>query len=223
MKKTKKIVALFLAAVMLVCTTVAATVAYLTANTEVVNNTFTVGSVVIDLDELPVDPYGVPSTSETVDNKTVWTPIPADQIDTFEEKVGYAGRVRVNEYKLIPGHNYAKDPTVHVAVGSEECWLFVKVTNEIANIEAATKIVDQMAAKGWTLVDGQTNVYAYNTKVDAREEAKHIVVFEEFTLLDNAAVNGYAGTSITIDAYAVQADGFDSAAAAWAAAPSSWN
>ena len=111
MKKTKKIVALLLAAVMLVCTTVAATVAYLTANTDVVTNTFTVGSVAIDLDETDVTVYGVKET------------------DT---------KVKANTYKLIPGHLYIKDPTVHVKKGSEECWLFIKVSNGIASAEAGS-------------------------------------------------------------------------------------
>ena len=195
MKKTKKIVALVLAAVMLVCTTVAATVAYLTSTTGPVNNTFTVGSVTITLDEAKVTEYG------ELDGNT---------------------RVTENTYKLIPGHNYVKDPTVHVAEGSEECWLFVKVENGIADIEADTKIAAQMTANGWSLVAGETNVFAYADKVDAREEAVDKVVFEEFTLLDDADVEDFESAEITIIAYAVQADGFATAAAAWEKAPANW-
>ena len=32
------------------------------------------------------------------------------------------------DYKMIPGHNIAKDPTVTVEPGSEDCWLFVEIT-----------------------------------------------------------------------------------------------
>ena len=58
MKKQKKVLALVLCAVMLVASSVLATMAYLTAQTDVVKNTFTVGNVVIDLDEAKVDVYG---------------------------------------------------------------------------------------------------------------------------------------------------------------------
>ena len=43
------------------------------------------------------------------------------------ETDGNGNNVTGNEYKLIPGHTYTKDPTVTVKKGSEACWLFVKV------------------------------------------------------------------------------------------------
>lgn len=198
MKKTKKIVALFLAAVMLVCTTVAATVAYLTANTGVVTNTFTVGKVEIDLLETKVDVYG-----------TDVTPNPT---------------VKANEYKLVPGHNYMKDPTVFVKSGSEQSYVFIKVTNGISAIEATTNtIAAQLTANKWKQLEDKdgnevANVYYYETVVDARTSEQKLPVFGEFTLKTDANVAGYATATIKIDAYAVQADGFDTAAAAWDAA-----
>lgn len=222
MKRTKKILVTLLCAVLLVTGTVAVTVAYLTASTEVVKNTFTVGSVAITLDEVQVDPYGTPSTKTGEGENITWTPA-AD-----------APRIKENKYKLIPGHEYTKDPTVHVTKGSEQCWLFVKVENGLASIEADVEadatngieaiddIADQMAANGWSLVSGTTNVYSYEAIVDARTAAVDKVVFSEFTLKGDADVANYASANITIDAYAVQADGFDTAAEAWAAAPATW-
>ena len=212
MKKTKKILALALAAVMLVCTTVAATVAYLTSQTEVVNNTFTVGSVTITLDEADVNEYGeLLNTNDEV----------------YEDGDTLADRVTDNEYKLIPGHNYVKDPTVHVEEGSEQVWLFVKVENGIEGIEAETTIEDQIADNGWLELEVEgakvPYVYYYNGIVDAREDAVDKVVFEEFTLLDDADVEDFEDAEITIIAYAVQADGFATAAEAWDAAPTNWN
>lgn len=193
MKNAKKILALLLCAVLLVGASVAGTVAYLTSQ-DTVTNTFTVGSVAITLDEAKVTEYGV------VDGTT---------------------RVKTNEYKLIPGHEYTKDPIVHVAKGSEQCYLFVEVVNGLANIEAATTdapaIVTQMAAKDWTNLSG--NVYYYNSVVDARKATDDVdvAVFDEFTLKGDAVVADYANASITIKAYAVQADGFGTAQAAWTA------
>ena len=107
MKKAKKIVALVLCAALLMAGTVAATLAYL-KSTDTVVNTFTIGSVTITLDETDVDAYGVK------DGET---------------------RVKANTYKLIPGHTYVKDPTIHVKGGSEACYLFVEVTDAIAAIQ----------------------------------------------------------------------------------------
>ena len=50
-------------------------------------------------------------------------------------------------------------------------------------------------------------------------------VFESFKVvgdITNEALAAYAGKTITVQAYAIQADGFGTAAAAWAAAPSNW-
>jgi len=186
MKKAKKVIALTLCAVMLVVGSVAGTLAYL-QDTATVTNTFTVGSVDITLDEAKVTEYG---------------------------KVEGNTRVTANEYKLVPGHLYVKDPTIHVTAGSEECWLFVEVENGLAGIEAATTIADQMIANGWTNFEG-TNVYAYKESVDAREAAVDKVVFENFTLNGTANVSEYDGKTIEVTAYAVQKDTFDTAKAAW--------
>lgn len=193
MKRKKKVFVTVLCAAALVVASVLGTMAYLTSQTETVTNTFTVGNVAITLDEAKVDQYG-----------TAVTP---------------AERVKENGYKLIPGHTYIKDPTVHVTAGSEDSWLFVKVVDEIADIEADTTVAAQMAANGWTAVEGATNVYAYKATVTASQDIK---VFENFTIKSNAAVADYADKTITIEAYAIQADGFDTAAEAWAAAPA-WN
>lgn len=195
MKTARKALMLILCVALLVSATVMGTLAYLTYKTDVVTNTFTVGNVTISLDETDVDLYGVKDG------------------DT---------RVKANEYKLIPGHTYVKDPIVHVTAGSEKCWLFVKVVDEIAAIQDATKVADQMAAKGWTAVAGTDGVYAYANIVDASTAAQNVAVFDNFKVLGTANVAAYAGKTITVQAYAVQADGFATAAAAWEAAPATW-
>lgn len=172
-------------AVLLVSLSVGATLAYLTSQTGVVTNTFTVGSVNITLDEYKVDEYGVADTT--------------------------ANRVQANTYKLIPGHTYTKDPIVHVAAGSEICYLYVKVTNDIAAIEADPTIAVQMEANGWHALEGVPGVYYYGTTVDARKATKDVdvVVFENFKIKTDADISNYAGKTVTITAYAIQADGFE--------------
>ena len=53
-------------------------------------------------------------------------------------------------------------------------------------------------------------------------EAKDVKVFETFTIKGDADVAAYESKKITVQAYAIQADGFDTAAEAWAAAPATW-
>ena len=191
MKKKTKALMLVLCAVLLVTASVLGTMAYLTSRDTVVN-TFTVGKVAITLDEAKVDADG-----------TAVTP---------------AERVKQNAYHLLPGHGYTKDPTVHVQANSEDSFIFVKVENGIARYEAGTTIAAQIAANGWTPLEGVANVYykAYtksNTATDLR-------VFDHFTIADNAnAADGWNdisdATKVTVTAYAVQKDGFNSVTEAW--------
>lgn len=191
MKTKMKALTLVLCAVMLVATTVFATVAFLTSTTATVENTFTVGNVTITLDEAKVDEYGVADNS--------------------------VARVTANTYKLIPGHSYTKDPIIHVGSTSEDCWLFVKLYNGLQPIIAATTIEEQMQAGGWSVIDATNNIWAYNTKVSANT---NVEVFESFKIKETETnLSNYEGKTITVQAYAVQADGFGTAAAAWEAAP----
>ena len=190
--KTKKKILVALAlvgcAILLVAGSIAGTMAYLKSTPGTVTNTFTVGKVVITLDETKVDEYGV--------------------------AVEGAARVTANSYKLIPGHTYKKDPTIHVESGSEACWLFVKVVNDISAIEDGTTIATQMATNNWTALEGVANVYY---KAHAKNDAVDVKVFETFKLKDDAAVEGYNNASISVTAYAIQTDGFADAKAAWTA------
>lgn len=187
----KKSIALVMMAVLLVAASVMGTLAYLTS-TDTVKNTFTVGKVAITLDEAKVDENG--------------------------KVLAGAERVKGNSYKLIPGHEYTKDPTVHFAAGSEASWLFVKVENGIANIEADKKIADQIIDNGWKALTGVTGVDGvYYKQVDANNTAAAIdyPVFGTFKLDGEADVSNYENAEVKVTAYAIQADGFTSAAAAW--------
>jgi len=185
--KTKKIVLSVAVLAIVVALSVGMTLAYLTSEATPVNNTFTVGKVAITLDEAKVTNLGVADGDS---------------------------RVQANEYKLIPGHEYLKDPTIHVAADSEACWLFVKVTDEIADIEDTTTVAAQLTTNGWTAVEGATGVY-WHAVVNPNGTATDVKVFENFKVKGNADLTNYAGKTIKVEAYAVQADGFDTAAAAW--------
>ena len=205
MRSKNKALLLVLCVVMLVSATAFGTLAYLTDNDQV-TNTFTVGNIEIILDEAPVDTNGDATTGP---------------------------RVKTNSYKLLPGHEYDKDPTVHVQAGSENCYLFVTVKNEISAIEAETTVAKQMENKGWKEVTDATGVaadeklYVYATGTDAKTSVAantDVVVFENFKIDGAKVVNvpdgetvpagkfdlaAYTGKTIVVTAYAVQVDGFD--------------
>ena len=105
--KTKtKALLMSLCAVLLVAASVLGTMAYLTDSKDV-KNTFTVGKVAIKLDEAKVDENG----TQVVDKDG--NPV---------------ARVTENEYKLLPGHTYVKDPTVTVLKPSVASYVRMKVT-----------------------------------------------------------------------------------------------
>lgn len=204
MKTRTKVLGLMMAAVLLVSATIFGTMAYLTDN-DTVTNAFTVGKVAITLDEARVNVMGKP-----VDKNNVEVVLKA------------APRVSENTYKLMPGHTYTKDPTVHVEADSEDSYIFVKVENGLDGIEEsgkdiATQITNEYV---WAKLNGIDNVYY---KLWTKKEKTDLQVFGNFALIGDGLVNGtkpdgYTGTDkyigdyqrkeIVVTAYAVQADGF---------------
>lgn len=214
----KKIVIFSVAMVLLLGITMGATFALLTDESAVVTNTFTYGYVKITLDETDVDKMGVP----------VWTDSTGDNIVTEGTAGATIKRVTANEYKLIPGQEYTKDPTVHIDPAAEDSWLFVKVENGIAdyeiangnNAEGSRTIEEQMLANDWLRTDID-NVWKFKDKVSADED---IPVFEYFIIDENAQVQNMHDQTVKVEitAYAVQADGLDTLDAGWSAAKNLW-
>lgn len=208
MKKLKPFVVL-LSAVLLVAATVLGTVAYLTDSDEVVN-TFTVGNVDIKLDEAVVDTNGVP---------------------TGERKE------QGNEYHLIPGQSYVKDPTVTVIAGSESSYVRMIVTvncyDELVAI-FGDPFLPENFVEGWdsTLwvstgvidVDDAANTATYEFRYFTTvkpEKTTDLVLPALFTnIVVPTSMTGeqlatIADLEITVEAHAIQATGFADADAAW--------
>ena len=210
----KKILVACLCVALAMLTIAGTTLAYLTSQDKV-ENTFTVGKVAITLDEAKVDNLGNPlnEAGKPVDN------------------VKAAHRQKANSYKLMPGHTYVKDPTVHVTAGSEKCYVFVKVENGIANLESKAagykSIATQITDNKWLSVSGETGVYYQIVDASTSEKNIDLTVFSSFTLADDA--NSHTDWSksdikVNVTAYAVQYDGFDNnLAGAWNAAKAAAN
>lgn len=241
MKTKSKALLLTLCAVLLVAASVLGTMAYLTSTDEV-NNTFTVGSVAITLDEAEVDENGTP--------------------------VEPAARVKSNEYKLMPGHTYTKDPTVTVEKGSESSYVRMKVTFNNASqiialctdpeyaedgptgVENAFPLIrmvnfvkanaakwdgiipdnmvdteDMLADTKYFAYDNATDTltyYFYYTETVAAPDAdvKLATLFDSITVpewVTGGQLTALNNFKISIVAEAIQADGFANADKAWAA------
>lgn len=212
MKTKSKALILTLCAVLLVAASMLGTMAYLTSTDEV-KNTFTVGSVAITLDETKVTPDGKP--------------------------VEGAARVKANSYKLIPGHTYTKDPTVTVKKGSEPSYVKMTVTfsnaKELDAIFAPngganlTSIFNGYDDTRWTYkgntkdTDADTRTYEFWYKDTVGAPTADVALdalFDSITVpgaITNEQLASIKGMTITVNAYAIQADGFETEDAAWAA------
>ena len=209
MKTKRKALLLTFCAVLLVVASVLGTIAYLTSQDEV-KNTFTVGQVAIKLDEAKVTEDGKPVT-------------PAE-------------RVKANRYKLLPGHTYIKDPTVTVLSGSESSYIKMTVTFTMADELDAIfapdgaklmKIFNGYSENEWTYKGNTKNTTAntrtyefwYKKAVDAPNgDVALDALFDSITVPNDITGEQLAtirGMTITVNAYAIQADGFTNADAAW--------
>lgn len=172
-KRMFKITALILSAVLLVTGTFYFTLAYLQAKSNPVVNTFTAGKINLTLKESEVDEYGNIKyyTADSFENGVL---IGTPDFSLVEGEVGEGvdaktydtvNLVEENNYKLVPGETYVKDPVVTVVEGSEPCFLYLAVHNGLNNIHNITtekyfgledesiQIAEQLADNGWVLLD----------------------------------------------------------------------
>lgn len=208
--KKRKLLVIAICTVLLAAMSILGTVAYLTDASEVVN-TFTVGKVLIRLDEAVVDENGA-----AVGDRT---------------EVG-------NVYHLLPGAVYVKDPTLTVLKGSEEAYVRMLVTfnsyEELKAIFGGTFTLDSFTEgrneSFWPLSevteDGAANTvtfefrYFETVKPSEGKDLPLDALFDTITVPD--AVTGeqlrtLADLEIVIEAHAIQAIGFADADAAWEA------
>ena len=206
----KKALIMSLCAVLLVTATVLGTLAFLTAQDTVVN-TFTVGQVSIELDEAKVKPDGTLDGDE---------------------------RVKTNDYHLVPGMTYIKDPTMTVEAKSEEAYVRMLLVincasqfDEIFSPEKAdlTKIFNGYDAETWVYVstsrDTVKNTVTYEfrykeTVATSDQDTVLPALFKSLTVpgnFDGEDMAALADLEITVIGNAIQAASFDNADDAWTA------
>lgn len=221
----KKTLMTILCVCLIITASVMATLAFLTDRDSVLN-TFTVGDVQIELDETKVDENGVP--------------VPG--ADRTEDG---------NNYHLIPGQTYVKDPVVTVNANSEESYVRMLVTfNKMAELDAIfaptgadlTSIFNGYDANKWKFKgkteDAAANMITYefryfepvkktnqDVELDALFDSITVpgsLTKEQLATLKADPTTNMPGFQISIEGHAIQKATFDNEDAAWAAFQEQW-
>lgn len=189
MKKSKKFLALVLSLAVIAVTSVSPTFSWLSAQSERVVNTFAGGAIAIVVDEAKVGPDG---------------------------SVVEGGRVTENRYKYVAGAVLDKDPTPTILKGSDSCYVFLYLENELTD-----KFSLNIDNDSWKAVaqDGGNTLYVYSTKVDASQAENDVVlnpIFTKVTVSDSLTaedINNLGERTLCVTAYAVQTEALSSEAA----------
>lgn len=128
------------------------------------------------------------------------------------------------EYKMVPGNQLDKDPTVVVKPNSEACYLFVKVEKS----ENLDTFVEYAMAANWTqLVDGNGNkvdgvFYRVVDAATAKAGVSYPVLLNNKVTVKGEVTKGQLDAlteatypKLTFTAYAVQQDNIADAYTAW--------
>lgn len=263
MKLGKRSLIMALSLVLAMTLSVFGTVAYLTS-TASATNTFTVGDVQIELDETDVTPEGDPTydldgdgtPDVSVDEDGNITVLPDSSVpeDDIPEKgeIDDDGNLIIdgedpippvrdteNEYNLVPGEEYLKDPTVTVKDGSEESYvrMVVTITNAAA-VKAALGceagdvlglVTPDLNTADWplfgivedTTADTITYEFRYKETVDGKDGEEVLpALFETFQVpatVNNEGLKAFANMKMQVEGHAIQTAALADENAAWAA------
>ena len=129
-------------------------------------------------------------------------------------------------FNIVPGVDIAKDPVATVEANSEDCYLFVKLTEKnwpaFTEADNTTRKVEYKIAQGWTELE--KGVYYREVTKSGADQVFHVLKNDKVTVSstltkENADAIKAAGTpELTVAVYAVQKAGMKTPAEAWATA-----
>lgn len=214
-----KVLSLVLALALVMCASVAGTLAWLTAQTGEVVNTFTSAEL-----------FANPSS-----DFTLWEHAVEDEDSDGEYELDAKTTTTGNAYDILPGVDIPKDPTVDVKNLEEHAYLYIKVTG-LDMPDGLTATID---ADYWEQLTGYTDIWVYKgteaesnvikaTDDDKKTftvtilEGNKIEVAEGYeappaeTKPDGSVDEDAEEITLSFEAYMVQATGTGTAAEAWA-------
>ena len=130
------------------------------------------------------------------------------------------------EFKIVPGVDIFKNPVATVEAKSEDCYLFVELTEEnwpaFTEAGSTTRKVEYEIADGWIELTPKHGVY-YREVTKSDTDQKFPVLKDNKVTVSNTLTKEEADAiqkapKLTVAVYAVQKEGMGSAAEAWAAA-----
>lgn len=180
MKRSKKFLAFLISVALVAAISMMPTLSWLSDKSDKVVNTFAGGAISIVLDEAPVDASG-------------------HEIE--------GDRVTSNSYKYVAGATLDKDPTPTVLKGSDSCYVFICVENDLNDL--FTLNIDTDSWKQVAQSGGDT-LYIYANSVDASQSPQDIVLNPIFTQVEVSEdltqqdVKDLGERQLNVTAYAVQ-------------------
>lgn len=179
----KKLLAIVLAVILLIGCAVGGTLAWLSAQSGPVTNTFSVGNITIELWEHELTEDGLNLDSEVKENRI---------------------------YKIVPGATQSKDPFVRVKKSSEKCYVYVCVKNELgANVSYN---IDASKWTEIPVNEAQMQLYRFVGVMDASAGDVTETVFSQITYsgdITEETIGALDGKQIIINAFAHQAEHTD--------------
>lgn len=135
-----------------------------------------------------------------------------------------AAKTEKKEFKIVPGVDITKDPVATVKANSEDCYLFVQLTEEnwpnFTEAGSTARKVEYKIEEGWTKLENGV-YYREVDKSDAGDQSFHVLKDDKVTVSNTLtkeeanAIQKADAPKLTVAVYAVQKVGMDSPADAW--------
>lgn len=194
----KKIALVMLAVALIVGATISGTLAWLTATTPAIKNTFVVGNIgTLTLKETDTDP--------AEGNQYNYTIIPGKNL-TKDPKVTYTPVTKTDD--IVP-----VDVFVFVKIDADG-WTVNGASYSITGGTSSANVEWSVDTANWTAVDATTNPGVYYKEVAANESLTDVSVIKDnmITVSENIVHDDMAGIAtaakdITFTAYAIQKSG----------------
>lgn len=147
-------------------------------------------------------------------------------------------KTKTETFKIVPGVDITKDPVATVKAKSEDCYLFVQLTEKnwpaFTETDKTTRKVKYEIAKGWTKLESVDGVYYCEvTKNDKANQNFPVLQDDKVTVSStltkeeanemDLAIKTTGAPELTVAVYAVQKVGMASAADAWETATAKAN
>lgn len=140
-------------------------------------------------------------------------------------------KTETTEFKIVPGVDIFKNPVATVTANSEDCYLFVQLTEAnwptFTEAGSTTRKVKYEIAGGWKELKSENGVYVYYREVtksdtdqpfdvlqDNKVTVSSTLTKEEANEMD-LAIKTTGAPKLTVAVYAVQKEGMASAGKAW--------